>query len=32
MFLHDVNSLENLSVILHRFGMCFGLKVNAEKN
>ena len=31
MFLHDLNSLENLSVILHRFGMCFGLKVNAEK-
>ena len=26
-FLHDVNSLENLSVILHRFGMC----LNAEK-
>ena len=30
-FLHDVNSLENLSVILHRFGMCSGLKLNAEK-
>ena len=31
MFLHDINSLKNLSVILHRFGMCSGLKLNAEK-
>ena len=30
-FLHNVNSLENLSVILHRFGMCSRLKLNAEK-
>ena len=30
-FLHDVNSLENLSVILHRFGMCSGFNLNAEK-
>ena len=30
-FLHDVNSLENLSVILHRFEMCSGLKLNAKK-
>ena len=29
-FLHDVNSLENLFMILHRFGMCSGLKLNAE--
>ena len=31
-FLHDVKSLENLSVILHRFGMCSGLNLNAETN
>ena len=30
-FLHEINSLENLSVILHRFGMGSGLKLNAEK-
>ena len=30
-FLHDVNSLENLSVILHRFGLCSDLKLNAQK-
>ena len=30
-FVHDVNSLENLSTTLHRFGICSGLKLNAEK-
>ena len=30
-FLRDVNSLENLSATLHRFGICSGLKLNAEK-
>ncbi|KAL9966672.1 hypothetical protein ACROYT_G024784 [Oculina patagonica] len=30
-FLHDVNSLENLSTTLHKFGLCSGLKLNAEK-
>ena len=30
-FLHDVNSLENLSVIRHRLRMCSGLKLTAEK-
>ena len=30
-FLQDVNSLENLSMTLHRFGICSGLKLNSEK-
>ena len=30
-FLQDVYSLENLSLILHKFGICSGLKLNAEK-
>jgi len=30
-FLYDASSLENLSDIFHRFVMCSGLKLNAEK-
>ena len=29
-FLYDVNFFENLSVTLHRFGLCSGLKLNAQ--
>ena len=30
-FVHDFNSFENLSTTLNRFGICVGLKLNAEK-